>query len=227
MALAHERVILFDLDGTLTDPFVGITRSIGFALEKLGRAAPPPEDLAWCIGPPLHDTFPVMLGTDDSRAVDQAVAFYRERYADVGKFENELITGIPEALDALVEQGCTLFVATSKLASYAGEIVEHFDLMRRFRAIYGSGADGTHSAKPELLRHLIEAEGLDPSAAIMIGDRRHDIEGARANGVRSIGVLWGFGDRTELSEAGADWIAERPGDIAGIAAAAFDGARAG
>lgn len=220
MGARARPALLFDLDGTLTDPFVGITQSIRHALVALGRPAPDPDDLRWCIGPPLHDSLPVLLGTDDGEQVDKAVALYRERYSDVGKFENRLIERIPEVLDGLAADGARLFVATSKLASYATEIVEHFDLMRRFKALYGSGADGSRSAKAELIEHLLRSENIHPRDAVMIGDRRHDIEGARANGVRSMGVLWGYGDRGELEGAGADWIAETPDQLPELLAGA-------
>lgn len=219
MAGASGGTLLFDLDGTLTDPFVGITESIRHALVQLGRPAPEAEALRWCIGPPLYESFPVLLETEDEALVARAVGLYRERYTDVGKFENSVIDGIPDTLDALLARGLTLFVATSKPASYAREIVEHFGLMRRFRSLHGSGLDGTNSAKADLLEHLLRSETIDPARAIMIGDRRHDVEGARANGVRSIGVLWGYGDREELEGAGADRIAQTPGDIPGLVAA--------
>lgn len=213
--------LLFDLDGTLTDPFVGITESIRHALIELGWPAPEPEALRWCIGPPLYETFPVLLETGDSALVARAVGLYRERYIDVGKFENSVIGGIPQVLDELGGRDLTLFVATSKPASYARDIVEHFGLMRHFRSLHGSAMDGTNSAKTDLLEHLLRSESIDPSRAVMVGDRRHDVEGARANGVRSIGVLWGYGDRDELEGAGADWIAEKPGDITNLVAAAL------
>jgi phosphoglycolate phosphatase len=160
------------------------------------------------------------MGSDDPADVADAIRHYRERYIDIGKFENELIDGIPELLDELVDEGAALFVATSKPAAYAREIVEHFDLMRRFRSLYGSGLDGTNAAKADLLKHLLTAENIAPADAIMIGDRRHDIEGAQSNGVRSVGVLWGYGDRAELEAAGADWIVERPKEIATLLSAA-------
>lgn len=218
--------VLFDLDGTLTDPFVGITSSIRHALESLGYPAPPADELGWCIGPPLTDSFPVLLGTGDPAMVADAVRLYRERYSEVGKFENRLIDGIPEALDGLVGQGAVLYVATSKLASYAGEIVEHFGLMPHFRAVHGVGADGRHATKAELIRHILASEPIDADRVVMIGDRRHDVEGARANGIRSLGVLWGYGDRAELEAAGADWIVEETGGLADMVGDVLGGAAA-
>lgn len=205
--------LLFDLDGTLTDPFVGITRSIQHAMTTLGRAAPAADDLRWCIGPPLQVSFPKLLETDDHALAEEAVRLYRERYSDVGKFENSLIEGIPEALASLAGEDHLMFVATSKLSTYAVEIVEHFGLKQYFKALYGSGLDGTHAGKAELIAHILESELLNPSLCTMIGDRSHDIVGANANNMRSIGVLWGYGDRQELENAGADLIAERPQEL--------------
>lgn len=208
-----KSAVLFDLDGTLTNPFVGITRSLQHVLEKLGRIAPPAEELAWCIGPPIQSNIGVLLGTDDRALIWQGVELYRERYATHGKFENELIEGIPAALATLAERGVFMTVATSKLKSFAGEIVDHFGLAGYFDAVHGSELDGSNAVKADLVAHILATEKLDAGRAVMIGDRSHDVVGANANGVASIGVLWGFGDRKELLDAGADYIAERPADL--------------
>jgi phosphoglycolate phosphatase len=208
-----ERTVLFDLDGTLTDPFVGITSSIRYAMEKLGRVAPAAEELRWCIGPPLKGAFLRLLDTSDEQLADEAVRLYRERYRTVGKFENSVIAGIPEALERLRGDGFQLFVATSKLASYAGDILDHFELRQYLSALYGSQADGTHAEKEDLIRNLLMVESIPSGRAVMIGDRSHDVLGAKANGVPAIGVLWGYGDREELAGAGAISIAEMPEEI--------------
>jgi len=205
--------LLFDLDGTMTDPFEGITRSIQYAMEKLGRIAPAAEDLRWCIGPPLVDAFKILLETDEEAAPNQAILFYRERYMTIGKFENRLIDGIPRVLETLAGSGYRLIVATSKPRSYTHDILDHFDLARHFDAVHGAEFDGTNSKKADLIRHIVREERVEPASAIMIGDRSHDIVGARANEVASIGVLWGYGDRAELEGAGATLIAERPEDL--------------
>jgi phosphoglycolate phosphatase len=205
--------LLFDLDGTLTDPFVGITRSVQYAMEKLGRAAPLADDLRWCIGPPLKLAFATLLDTDDEAAMIEGVRLYRERYATVGKFENKLIPGIPEMLATFVAKGYFLSVATSKLKTYAGDIIDHFDLRRYFQVVHGSELDGRNSAKGDLVGHILATEGLDATNAVMIGDRSHDIVGANANGVASIGVLWGYGDLAELTAAGATRIATVPSEL--------------
>ena len=202
--------ILFDLDGTLTDPFVGITTSIGHAMMRMGYAAPAPASLRWCIGPPLQSSLRALLASDDEAVVSKAVDFYRERYAEIGKFENELIEGIPELLAALAIQGYFMVVATSKLGSYAGDIVSHFGLMPHFRHVYGSERDGRNADKADLIAHILSTESIDPSRALMVGDREHDIVGAHKNGVRAIGVTWGYAEEGELLRAGADALAESP-----------------
>ncbi|WP_336056310.1 HAD-IA family hydrolase [Nitratireductor sp. CH_MIT9313-5] len=213
-AQSGEGAVLFDLDGTLTNPFTGITNCIAYALERMGEAVPDPATLDWCIGPPLWDSFRVLLSNPDEGRVNDAVAIYRERYGEVGKFENELIEGVPEALEAIAgEQDLPFFVATSKLERYSEHIIDHFDLRRFFRTVHGSQHDGTNAHKPELLAHILKTENLSASQTVMIGDRKHDIIGAKANNVRSIGVLWGFGAREELEEAGADIIVEKSAQL--------------
>lgn len=215
---AIARTLLFDLDGTLTDPFEGITRSIQYAIEKMGRIAPAADALRWCIGPPLQISFRELLATEDEDRVARAVALYRERYSDVGKFENVLIKGIPEALASLAAQGYRMAVATSKLQSYAEEIVVHFGLSDYFDTVYGSEADGRLSDKSDLIGFILKIRHIEAGRTCMIGDRKHDIIGARNNGVGAIGVLWGYGDEAELSEAGADQLVPEPGALAAAVA---------
>ncbi|PVB60986.1 HAD family hydrolase [Labrenzia sp. 011] len=205
--------LLFDLDGTLTDPFEGITRSIRYALEKMGAPVPAAEELRWCIGPPLPESFRVLLGTDDQSRLAQAVAFYRERYTVTGLFENALIEGIPETLARLTAAGYCLHVCTSKPHVYARRIVEHFGLMSYFGKVYGSELDGTRSAKSDLIAHILEQEAVGAAQAVMIGDRKHDLIGANANGVAGIGVLWGYGSREELEMENPMLIVEEPEEI--------------
>ena len=209
-AAIGQAAVLFDLDGTLTDPFVGISRSMKYALDTLGYPCPEPDALRTYIGPPLQVTFPKLLARDDPALVAEALRLYRERYADVGKFENVLIPGIPEAVAALAQDGYFLAVATSKLETYAREIVEHFGLLQHFSEVHGSQLDGSRADKSALVAHIVGAEALDAARTVMIGDRLHDIAGAISNRVASIGVLWGFGDRHELETAGAGWIADVP-----------------
>jgi phosphoglycolate phosphatase len=205
--------ILFDLDGTLTDPKVGILGSIAHAMERLGRPLPD-ADLTWCIGPPLHESFARLLDSFDDDLLRSAIGFYRERFAVTGKFENTIYPGIPEMLADLVENGYVLLVATSKPTIFAGEIVEHFGLGSYFSDVYGSRLDGGLSDKGELIAHIIADRDLDPLDMLMIGDRRHDISGGLRNGVRAAGVAYGYGTIDELSTAGADPIFASPTDIA-------------
>lgn len=215
--MSGEATILWDLDGTLTNPFLGITRSIAFALRELGRDPPHLDELRRYIGPPLQTTFPRLLDSDDAGLADEALRLYRMRYSETGKFENEVIPGIPEALAALKQTKARMFVATSKLEHYSVEIVDHFGLTSFFERVYGSQFDGSRADKGDLIRHIIETEGLRPDRTVMIGDRLHDVHGAGRNDVKTIGVLWGFGDRPELEEAGAVLIAGQPADLPSLA----------
>jgi phosphoglycolate phosphatase len=200
--------IYFDLDGTLTDPKLGITRSVQYALSKLDRTAPPEDELTWCIGPPLRASLKKMLGTDD--LADRALSLYRERFADIGIFENEVYPGIEETLSALTGSGRRLFVATSKPSLYAERIIDHFKLRVYFERVFGAELDGRRSDKTELLGYALETTRVDPSQAIMIGDRSHDMIGARNNGMTAVGVLYGYGNEEELLDAGAHHICATP-----------------
>ena len=174
--------ILFDLDGTLTDPFEGITKSIAHAMATLGKDQPDRENLRWCIGPPLKNSLRTLLGTDNDDLAERALSLYRERFSSVGLFENTVYPGIREVLDALMGKGHSLYIATSKPKIYADRIVDHFELKRCFQQIYGSELDGTRNDKAELIAHVLEQEAIAPSDAVMVGDRRHDMIGAIANG---------------------------------------------
>jgi len=198
--------IFFDLDGTLTNPKPGITRSIQYALDRLGQPVPTEDDLIWYIGPPLHASLKKLLGTD--ALADRALLLYRERFADIGLFENEVYAGIQATLSALAAPGRRIFIATSKPAVYADRIVDHFGLRRHFEHVFGSELDGTRTDKSELLRYALEVTRTDPRDAIMIGDRAHDMIGARNNAMTAIGVLYGYGSRDELMEAGAHHLCE-------------------
>lgn len=212
-ASSSQQAVLFDLDGTLTDPFVGITRSLGYALKKLGRIAPAADDLRWCIGPPIQSSFAVLLETEDAAVIGEGVRLYRERYSTIGKFENTLIQGIPEALAELVADGFFLAVATSKLKTYAGEIIDHFNLRRYFSVVHGSELDGRNSVKAELISHILAVEPIEARHTVMVGDRSYDVAGANANGVLAIGVLWGYGDRQEFEAAGTASIVAHPAEL--------------
>jgi phosphoglycolate phosphatase len=212
----EKRVLLFDLDGTLTDPVEGITRSIQYTLRKLRKPAPDAEDLHWCIGPPLVESLKRILGDTGSGQVQEALLIYRERFSKIGKFENKVYDGIPEVLSLLNETGFSLFVATSKPTVYAIDIIKHFDLAPYFNRVYGSELNGDLVDKTELINHIISNEGINKNRVVMIGDRRHDIIGAKNNGLASIGVTYGYGTREELLDSGADWLATSPSDILNI-----------
>jgi phosphoglycolate phosphatase len=205
--------LLFDLDGTLTDPFPGITKCILYALEMLDRDLPPRESLSWCIGPPLKNSFAKLLASDDDALTEKAVAFYRERFGTVGLFENEVYDGIPEVLEALQEKGHTLYVATSKPAVYAERIIDHFGLRRYFKCIFGSKLDGTRSDKTSLISYILQTEMIAPSETLMIGDRELDIFGAKGNGILGLGVLWGYGTKDELENSGAHAFFKTPQEL--------------
>jgi len=193
--------IYFDLDGTLTDPKPGITRSIQYALGELGHEVPTEDELSWCIGPPLHISMRILLGNDD--LAGKAVLLYRERFTETGMFENETYRGIEDTLSTLAAPGRRMFIATSKPVIYAERIIDHFKLRRYFERVFGSELDGTRSDKTELLSHALKVADVDPKRAIMIGDRSHDIVGARNNGMTAVGVLYGYGSKEELTDAGA------------------------
>ena len=209
------KTIFFDLDGTLTDPKIGITRSIQYALERLGRDVPEQDELTWCIGPPLHASFVKLL--DEIHLADRALLLYRERFSEIGMFENAVYAGIEATLASLTDVSRRLFVATSKPHVYASRIIEHFRLGSYFEHVFGSELDGTRVDKTELLQYALRTTGIDPDEALMIGDRSHDIVGARNNGMRALGVLYGFGSRDELIQAGAHGLCAAPSDIPGLA----------
>ncbi len=209
--------ILFDLDGTLTDPRVGIVASIQYALGKLGRTAPVDSELLRWIGPPLRDSFRELLNTTNAVNVEQALAFYRERYSTIGLLENAVYPGIPEALESLRGRGDVLFVATSKPGVFAQRILEHFKLAGYFRGIWGCELDGSLSDKTSLIAHILEQEHLHRAGSVMVGDRSHDAVGALANGIVPIGVLWGYGDEQELIAAKCKLLLRAPAELQQIA----------
>lgn len=208
--------VLFDLDGTLTDSRQGILGSMRYAMQRIGRAAPDDSVLERFIGPPTRDTFQSLVGAGDADLVAQAIRFYRQRYSERGLYENALYAGIAPVLSQLRARGCPLYIATSKPRDFAVLIADHFGLTPHFRAIHGSEFDGTRSAKEDLLRHVVRIEGLDPANTVMIGDREHDIRGARANRLRAIGALWGYGSHEELAAAGADALCHAPAELPAV-----------
>jgi phosphoglycolate phosphatase len=205
--------LLFDLDGTLTDPFIGITKCIQSALLGLGYPAPSADSLAWCIGPPLKKSFEKLLGSNNDDLLEKAILGYRERYTLTGIFENTVYNGVEYMLKDLNNLGFSLRIATSKPSVFANRIIDHFSLTRYFQSVDGSELDGTRSDKAELIAHILERDAIVPTDAIMIGDRKHDIIAARKNGIIPIGVLWGYGSVDELKEAGAQLCISSPQDL--------------
>jgi phosphoglycolate phosphatase len=203
--------VLFDLDGTLTDPREGIVGCIRFALLKLNIEIDKAINLESYIGPPLRDAFKELCGND--QVTEMAVSLYRERFSTLGLFENRVYDGIPECLTQLVEEVESIYVATSKPTIYSKQIIEHFNLSQYFDVVYGANLDGSLSDKTELLGHILKSEGLAPEDTVMIGDRSFDMIGARNHGVKAIGVLWGFGNEKELNNAGADVLCHHPNEI--------------
>ena len=196
--------LFFDLDGTLTDSRPGIMASMRHAMSAIGRECPTDAQLLRFIGPPTHDAFRELLGTDDVALNTRTIAIYRERYATIGLFESSVYPGISEGLATLNERGFSLCVVTSKPEVFANRIIDHFELRPFFKRVYGSELSGERSHKGELIAHVLASEGLHAAEVWMVGDRMHDIRGAKQNGVRAAGVLWGYGAREELAEAGAD-----------------------
>lgn len=205
--------IFFDLDGTLTDPKQGIVRCIQHALKKLGKPIPPSNELLWCIGPPLIDSFITLLGNGSSEEAKTALFIYRERFGRIGKFENQVYDGIFEVLEKLNEMGFTLYIATAKPYVFAKEICDHFELSKYFRKIYGPSLNNKQLDKGDLISRMLNEEQLQAAHTIMIGDRKFDIAAAARNRIGTIGVLYGYGSKKELMTAGADYWVNAPEDI--------------
>lgn len=199
-------VILFDLDGTLTDSSPGIINSIVYALDKYGITVEDTAKLRKFLGPPLHESFKEFYGFDEEKAME-AVLFYREYFSTEGLFENQVYNGIPDLLQKLNDNGKRVIAATSKPQKFTDRIMEHFDLAKYFEFTAGSNMDGTRSKKAEIIEYALnECKITNKSNVIMVGDRKHDIIGAKSVGIDSIGVEYGYGDYDELKNAGATYI---------------------
>jgi phosphoglycolate phosphatase len=204
--------VLFDLDGTLTDPGDGFVACITYALRKLDCRPYSHAEIRKHVGPPLEETLKHLLDGESSK-IDAAVALYRQRYSSEGYLQNAVYPGVEAALRALRANRAALFVATSKPLIFAERILAHFGLKDFFQGIYGSQLDGTHSNKAQVISHVLDSESLAATSTVMIGDRAHDVLGALANGVCPIGALWGYGSREELSSAGAALLCEHPSQV--------------
>ena len=194
--------ILIDLDGTLTDPKVGITTSARYGLEKVGHPISEDTNIDWIIGPPLKASLAKILNVDaDDTLAEQALMAYRERFAVTGLYENHVFEDVAETLAELKRRGYRLFLATAKPTVYAKQILEYFNLAQYFTEIYGSELNGDRTNKGELIQYILEQQGIQADQCIMVGDREHDIFGARHNGIESIAVKYGYGSEIELQQA--------------------------
>ena len=194
--------ILIDLDGTLTDPKVGITTSARYGLEKIGHPISDEINIDWIIGPPLKASLAKILNVEaDHVLAEQALMGDRERFAVKGLYENHVFEGVTETLAELKRRGYRLFVATAKPTVYAKQILEHFDLAQYFTDIYGSELNGERTNKAELIQYILEQQKLQADQCLMVGDREHDIFGARQNGIDTIAVNDGYGRQEELALA--------------------------
>ncbi len=201
------KYILFDLDGTVTDSKIGILKSADYALRHFGIETENLDDIQKFIGPPLHFSFTKIFNLSEEETII-AIEKYRERYSKLGIYENTLYIGIVELLKELKANGKKVILATSKPKFYADKILNYFDITGYFDFVAGSEMDGSRSEKAEVISYALENMGIaDFSECVMIGDREHDIIGAKSIGVASIGVLYGYGSRGELEKAGADRIA--------------------
>lgn len=201
-----KKYILFDLDGTLTDPMLGITKSVQYALNKFGIEIEDLNQLCKFIGPPLKDSFMEFYNFTEEDA-SKAITYFREYFSTKGLYENEVFDNIEDMLISLKEQNKSLIIATSKPTVFAEKILEHFNLKKYFDFISGSNLDNTRTKKADVIKYALEENGLtDISEIIMIGDREHDVIGAKSLGIECIGILHGYGSYDELSNSGAEYI---------------------
>ena len=202
------KIILFDLDGTLSDPKVGITKSVEYALQKMQIQESNIDELECFIGPPLQDSFAEYYNFDEEDK-QKAIDYYRERFKEVGMYENELYSNIPNLLKSLNDLNYRLVVATSKPTVFSEEILRHFNIDHYFDLVVGSNLDGTRTAKTDIIQYIIDKyNGHKLEDFIMIGDKKHDIIGANNNGIDSIGVTYGYGSYEELSQSNPTYIVE-------------------
>lgn len=217
----HERPmiyesVIFDLDGTLSDPSEGIFRSLHHAFDTIGRPELKAADLRWFIGPPVFDSFRRILEDADDEAVHTALSHFRTRYGTVGKFENRLYEGIPELLGTLRSRGVRAYVATSKPHAFARDILSHFGLADLFDDIQGHDVAAPHETKTDVLARLLGQNPIDPARSVMVGDRHHDVHASHDFGIRCVGVLWGFGDLGEFDHPNVVATIAAPAELIGV-----------
>ncbi len=207
--------ILFDLDGTLTDPGIGITNSVSYALSKFGIKVENRQELYRFIGPPLVDSFEKYYGFSEEEA-KKALGYYREYFRAGGMFENTVYDGVVETLNELNKEGKKLIVATSKPEEFAEQILEHFDLKKYFHGVAGASMDEKRNKKEDVIAYAIDRFGIETEKAVMIGDREYDILGGKAFDMYSVGVLFGYGTKEELESAGADILVSEFSELLNI-----------
>jgi phosphoglycolate phosphatase len=205
--------IFFDLDGTLTDSKEGIVKCLHYSMNKLGRPLPDTLEVNDFLGPSLRVTFKKLLGSDDKVLIEKAVSIYRERFSTVGLFENKVYPGIPEMLSVLHQNSRRLYVVTSKMKLYADRIIDHFQISPLFIGVFGSEWEGRFDDKADLIKFLMSDLKLAAGETIMIGDRREDIAAGKANGIKTMGVTYGYGSQREIMDAAPDYICNKPQEI--------------
>jgi len=208
--------ILFDLDGTLTDPYPGMAKSLAYALGKFGLVEDSADRIRRFIGPPLLRSFIDFYGFDEDKA-SLAVGYYREYYSAKGLYDNRLYDDVDNLLKTLKDAGKTCVIATSKPERFAHEVLRYLEIERYFDAVVGSSLDGALCEKEDIIRFAIENHGLDRAATVMVGDRKYDVAGARVNGIDSIAVAYGYGTAAELEESRPTHICYSVMDITGAA----------
>ncbi len=221
--MTPTRCVLLDLDGTLIDSQPGILASCLAALRALGHEPDQALDIKRFIGPPLEDIMRVLLQPYGDDRVDEAVAAYRQHYGESGFLGSNPYPGIGQSLEEMREAGLRIYLATSKRETFASRILHHLGFATYFDGIHGSVPGGGRDRKPELLAYILSQHNLFPSHSLTVGDRRHDISGAHAVGMRGVGVLWGYGSRDELETAGADRLVESTADLASTVVSMVDG----
>jgi len=198
--------ILLDLDGTLTDPKAGMTRCFQLALSQLGLTPPHADQLEWCIGPPLKQSFARLLNTKDATRIDQAIFNYRKEYSTKGMFENVVYPGAIPFLQRIKSTGLHVYLATSKPRVIAIKILDHFKLTSFFDAVYGSGLDDHLTDKGDLVAHILDSEKLDPVVTLIVGDRFYDVISGKKNGIMTAAVTYGYGTLQELTSSAPDFM---------------------
>jgi phosphoglycolate phosphatase len=212
------RVVLLDLDGTLSDSRPGIEACFRHALVELGHDPAAAGDLTWAVGPPIAVSIRQLLARFGDDRVDEGLAIYRARYSEVGIYNCSVYPGVTSMLDGLRDAGTVMCIATSKRRDFAERVMEFLGLRCYVRGVYGAVPGGGLDRKQDLLTHILAVEHFAAADCVMLGDRYHDIEAAKANALHSIGALWGYGGRAELEQAGADALAAAPGDVVSLAA---------